>query len=176
MATFRSVVIAAAILTVFTVGGFTIFTVADIAQDHAPSQNESFTQDNETLVVEYDAYQYVNKSQEEFTTGFNNTTVRAFADGSELTRGTDYAWNTTDGTIIFHNTAATTEGENASVTYDYYRNTERVQEASGPLMIVVEAVGWLGVAGAGFAIVVLLIAVGGFIVQRVGASGPETRR
>ena len=175
MATFRGIVVASAVLVVFAVGAFTAFQVADVGQNNAP--DEPATAVNESIVVEYDSYQYVDNATDEFTTGFNNTTTVYNTNGTELDRGTDYEWNNSDGTILFLNTSATTEGDSANITYDYFTNTETVRDTSGPLTAVVEAVGWVGVAGTGFALVVLLLWFGWFIVSKIGNSGaPRSRR
>lgn len=176
MATFRSIVVAAAILVVFAAGAFTAFQVADVGQSDAPDVPRTAT--NESIVVEYDTYQYVDNATAEFTTGFNNSSIHVYNnDGAELTRGTDYEWNNSDGSVLFLNTTATTEGDGASITYEYFKNTEAVQEVSGPLTATVEAIGWVGVAASGLALVVLLLAFGGFVASRIGSSGaPRSRR
>jgi len=165
---------AAAVLTVFAVGGLAAFQIADIGQRQAP--DEPAEQTNETVVVEYDTYQYVDRATAEFTTGFDNSSVVARnSTNATLTRGVDYKWNNTDGTILFLNTTNTTEGNTSYLSYDYRVNTQAVKDASGPLTAIVEAVGWIGVFAAGLALVVLLLAFGGIVANRVGSGGPPTR-
>lgn len=176
MATFRSIVVAAAILIVFASGAFTAFQVADVGQNEAPDVPRTAT--NESIVVEYDTYQYVDNATAEFTTGFNNSSIEVYnSAGVKLTRGEDYRWNNSDGTILFLNSSATTEGNSASITYEYYKNTEAVQDVSGPLSTTVEAIGLVGVAATALALVVLLLAFSGFIASKIGSSGaPRSNR
>lgn len=159
---FRTLVLAVAVFVLFVGGGFAAMQVADDSRQDAARQNT--TVDNETIVVEYDAYQQVDKAQSKYTLRFHNDSVSVYNNSSaELVRGTDYEWNNTDGTIIFNDTPNTSEGENATITYNVTENTEGVQDVGGPITTVVETLGKNGIYVAGFAFVIFLLALAGIL-------------
>lgn len=176
MTEFRRIAIAAAVLTIFAAGGLTAYQVADIGQKNAAAQNETAT--NESLVVEYDAWQYVDAGTAQYTTGFYNNSITVYnRTNATLTRGEDYKWNNSDGTILYLNTSDTEEGNTSYVSYKYTANTEAVKKVSGPLSATVRAIGWVGVLAAGISLVVLLLAFGGLIVSKIGtANTPRSNR
>jgi hypothetical protein len=151
-----------------------MFQVADAGQDQAADQQ--LTQTNESIVQEYDAYQFVDVALDEYTTGFNSTVTVYNSTNATLTEGTDYEWNETDGTILFKSTANTTEGNTAYITYDYTENTPGVQTLSGPVGVIVEAVGTFGLLGGGFAFVVFLLAIAVFFGKKFTSSAVKTNR
>lgn len=172
---FRELVIAVAVFTIFAVGAFTAFQVADLGQKDAPAEPRNVT--NETLVQENDAYQFVDNATREYTAGFNDSVTVYNNSSVELSEGTDYEWNSTDGTIKFIDTAKTTEGDNATISYTYYWNTQNVREVSTPINTIVQAIGRTGFLAGGLALVVLLIAFGGFVASKFNESSlPQTNR
>lgn len=173
---FRRIVIAAAVLTLFAVGAFATFQIASSAQADAPDERLQVT--NETVNQEFDAYQFVDAAQEDYTTDFNNSSVEAYNSSNvELQRGTDYRWNNSDGTIRFLDTASTNESETATVSYRHGRNTQAVRDVAGPLSSVVASMGPLALLAGGTALVVVLLAIAVFIGSRLGGSSlPDTNR
>jgi hypothetical protein len=173
---FRKLIIAVCVFAIFAAGAFTAFQVADLGQKDAPADPRNVT--NETLVQEYDAYQFVDNATKDYTAGFDSDVTVYNNSSVELTEGTDYEWNETDGTIIFKDTAKTTELDEANVSYTYYWNTQRVREVSGPLTVITEAIGRTGLLAGGLALVVLLVSFGGIVAKRIGTSGglPESNR
>jgi len=157
---FRTLVVAVAVFTLFVGGGFAAFQVADTSQEESARTTTNVT--GESIVVQYDIYQLTDKAESRYTLSFNNSSVAVFNEsGAELTRGTDYEWNNTDGTIRFLNTTATTEGNNATIAYTVVENTETVQSIGGPLSVVVNALGNNGIYIAGFALIIFLLGAAG---------------
>jgi hypothetical protein len=173
---FGRIVVAAAVLSIFAVGGLAAFQMAESAQQAAPDENQTAV--NETVAMEFDAYQFVDAGTATYTTGFNNTTtVYNASTGAELDRGQDYAWNASDGTITFFDTAQTSEDDSALVTYHYTRNTAEVRETGGPLTAITEAFGGVAFLAAGLALVVVLLVVGVIVGRRIASNTlPTTSR
>jgi len=168
---FRTLVIAVAVFTLFVGGGFAAYQVADTSQNE--SARTTTTVENESLVVQYDVWQLTDKAESRYTLSFNNSSVAAYNEsGAELVRGTDYEFNSSDGTIAFRDTANTTENTTATITYTVTENTETVQDIGGPLNTVVSALGQNGIYIGGFALVVFLLALAG-IFGRYFHSGRE---
>jgi hypothetical protein len=70
---------------------------------------------NESITVDYSATVSVDESGESYS-----DTVDVYNDsGAELTDGTDYDWNATDGNVTWFNTSATVDGETATISYSY---------------------------------------------------------
>jgi len=172
---FRELVIAVAVFTIFVTGAFTAFQVADLGQKDAPAEPRNVT--NESIPQEYDAYQFVDNATLQYTAGFNESVTVYNNSSVELTEGTDYEWNETDGTILFKDTAKTNEGDPANISYTYLYNTQRVREVSTPINTIVQAIGRTGFLAGGLALVVLLIAFGGFVASKFNESSlPQSNR
>lgn len=171
---FKRFVVPFVLLVIFAAGGVVVYQAADYAMDDADRVEK--TVENETLVQETAAYQYVNKSLETFTAGFNDSVRVWNASDVELTDGTDYDWNETDGTIRFYDTARTNDGSTANITYDYLENTQDVKTLWGPVSGIVAAVGETPLFVAGLGLVVLLIVVAGFFAKKMTGGGPRTNR
>lgn len=86
---------------------------------------QQHTVENETHTIDYTAESSVNAPERAFS--YNNT-VTVAANGSTLSRGTDYEWNSSTGTLTWLNSTATTEGDTALVNYAYEAPTEGTQE------------------------------------------------
>ncbi|MFB6197104.1 MAG: hypothetical protein ABEI52_02385 [Halobacteriaceae archaeon] len=163
---FRSIVIAGFILVIATVGAFTAFQVADTAQKSAPATERNVT--NETIPQTYQVWQLVDNATKEYTAGFDENVTVYNSTGVKLSEPEDYEWNSTDGTIYFKDTARTNESRSANVSYTYSWNTQAVREVSGPLGVTTSAFELIAYFAGGMSLIVLLIAVGGFIVKRIG--------
>lgn len=160
---FSRLVVPVAIFVVFTVGAFAVLQVAEAGQRGAPATTQ--TEVNESLVVEYDAYQFVDAATAEWTAGFTEN-VTVYSNGTELQEGDDYRWNSTDGTILYLDTNATVEGNSSTITYEYEQNTDRVQEVGAVIQPIVRAVGRGGLLAAGFGFVGFLVVFAGIIGRR----------
>lgn len=62
--------------------------------------------------------------QEDVVSYGDNATVYN-ATGVELVEGTDYDWNTSTGEVAWQDTASTTDGANATISYAYDRPSQR---------------------------------------------------
>jgi len=177
MATWKSIMVAVALFVITVAVAFGAFQIADAAQDSAATVDK--TVENETLTQYYDNYQLVNKSTEEFTAGFNNTATVYNSSGVELTDGTDYDWNATDGAITFYDTDNTTAGENATITYTYFENANVVKKIAGPLKPMVEGIGRFPLMVAGLGLAVLFFSFVAILLRstsNLGSKGPGSRR
>jgi hypothetical protein len=94
---------------------------------------------------------------------YDNETVTVNNTGTQttLTEGVDYEWETEDGSLRFYDTAKTSEGDDANVTYVY----GTAGESTGVVASVLGALGqWVG-------LLFVLIAVGTVWKLSAGASG-----
>ena len=80
---------------------------------------EQVTVTNETVTQDVGNWTAVDAADKEGVKGFLDNEVVYNSSDTELTEGTDYEWNETDGTIKFLSTASTTDGNNANITYTY---------------------------------------------------------
>lgn len=173
MPTFRRFVIPVLVLVIVVGGAFAAYQVADSARDSAAQEADTVT--NETLVQQVGTWQLVSKSTDEFTAGFNDSVTVYNNSSVELTEGTDYEWNETDGAIKFLDTDSTSDGDPANITYTYFENTQEVKRVAGPLDVIVTGLGKFGYAGGAIALVVFLLAVAAFVAKS-WAKGPKTNR
>lgn len=98
-------------------GLFMIIAVANAA--YADTPESVVTVDNETVTQQVGEYQAADgASDDRFVTAYDNETVYN-ASGTELEEGVDYVWNDTDATILFKDTARTSDGGSADVSYAY---------------------------------------------------------
>lgn len=171
---FTKLVVPVMVFVVFVGGAFAAYQVADNAQDQAARSSETVT--NETLTQQVGNWQLVSKSTDEFTAGFNDTVTVYNETGTQLEAGTDYEWNSTDGAILYKDTASTQDGNSSTITYDYEENTAVVKDLSGPLGAITTAVGESGYLVGGLGLVVFLLATAGIMAKVVGESGPRTNR
>lgn len=173
---FRRLVVPVIVAVLVVGGAFTAYQVSDYAQGSAAEQDGYTTVENETVMQQVDMWQFVNATQRQYTTGFNDSVTVYNNSSVELQEGTDYEWNETDGTIYFYDTASTEDNAPANVTYEYSQNTQAVKELGGPVTVLTEAVGRYGFLGAAGALVVFLIAFGAIAARAFADSGPSTNR
>lgn len=171
---FRRYVIAVLVFVVFVGGAFAMFQVADAGSDSAARTAENVT--NESINQQVGIWQYVNKSTQEHTAGFNETVTVYNSNDQELTKGEDYQWNATDGAIKYENTASVTDGETGNISYAYFENTQDVKGLSSIIDPIVAFVGRGGLLAGGLGLVVVLLAFGALIARYIGDSGPQTNR
>lgn len=173
MASFKSVMVAVMMFVLVTVVAFGGYQVADASQDGAATVDRTVT--NETITQYYDTWQLVNKSTAEFTAGFSDSVTVYNSTDTELTRDVDYAWNATDGAILFYDTPSTNATANATITYEYQENTNTVKQLAGPIGVVVKGLGQLPLMAAGLGFAVIFFAVGAIVLKQT-RGGPQTRR
>lgn len=171
----KKLAVAVMVFVIFSGGAFAAYQVANEGKDAAAATDQRVT--NETISQQVGIWQLVGKATEDSTAGFGDDNVTVYNEnGTELERGHDYRWNASDGAIYFNDTADTTDGENASVSYNYERNTQEVQEVDGPLSTITGAIGNVAFLAGGIALAVLLLAFAGFFAKNFGGSGPSTNR
>lgn len=171
---FSDLLVPVVVFVLFVAAGFAAYQVADLAQRDAAKTSKTVT--NETLTQQVGNWQLVSKSTDQYTAGFNDSVTVYNETGHELTEGDDYLWNSTDGAIRYEDTASTQDGNTSNITYDYEENTQGVKDVSGPLGVVVTAVGDGGYLAGGVGLVVFLLVAVGLVAKYVGSSGPRTNR
>lgn len=166
MPSLRTAVIALAVFVLLTAGTFTIFQIANASQNQAASDTQ--TVQNESLVQQVGNWILVSKATDQYTAGFNETVTVYNSTGYELTEGTDYKWNESDGAIKFLDTNSTSDSSTANITYDYQENTQAVKDISQPLDTVITGQQFVLVAFAGLGLIALLGALVMFIPSSPG--------
>jgi hypothetical protein len=116
---------------------------------------ETTTVTNESVTVDYDNLSYVQYNDSSYDLS-DNVTVYDSGD-VELAEGTDYNWYSSNGSLEWINTTETTDGETATVTYDYTSGG-----ATGPYASVIGDV--TDLSAAAFAILIV-----GFVVLAANA-------
>lgn len=106
---------------------------------------------NESITVDYDTPQSVDEEGLEYA---DAVTVRN-ASGDELAAEA-YRWNTTSGNVTFQNTSTTTEGESATISYQYRAADEQHETRAGILAFSGQALTWL-----------LVLLAGGYVFREV---------
>ena len=171
---FKKFVVPVLLFAVVAAGAFTAYQVSDLGQ--ADAAREQVNVSNESISQQTGIWQLTDNATNTYTTGFQDEVSVYNNTGDELVRGTDYEWNASDGSILFYSTANTTDGASATISYTYGQNTQAVQEVSGPLSGITEGIGLSPILAGGIALVIFLIAVGGFMAKRFADSGPSTNR
>jgi len=166
---FRTIVTAVLVFAVFAAGGVAAYQVADTSQDIAAQENA--TASGEAIVQQPGVWQFVDAATESSTTGFTENITATNSTGVELTRGEDYRWNATDGTINYENTTSVQDGANGTVSYEYRANTAAVQQVAGPLSAITSGLGLAGLFAGGVALVVFLLGFAAFMARTFGNSG-----
>lgn len=115
-----------AVLAIVIAVGFVAISAAFTASavPHTVT-NETLTQDvgNWTPVDEQDAIEYQ-----------DNETVYNATD-TQLVDGTDYEWNTTNGSVYWYDTASTTDGADATISYTYLEPSESTNAVASLLSL-----------------------------------------
>jgi hypothetical protein len=120
---------------------------------------QQFAVANEPATVDYGSDTTVDEEAYEY-----NETITATVNdnGDELEQGTDYLWNVSAGTIDWQNTAATADGDDVQLAYDYRRHEQTAKNIERALAPIAPALGLL-----------LLITVVGLLLawHAIGSSG-----
>lgn len=130
---------------------FIVLVVAAMAAGASFSDaTHVFTVEGESITVDYDDPVAVD-SADVAVSFYDNETVYN-ASGDPLVEGTDYEWNTDNGSVTWFDTAATTDAETGSIDYAYDAPSERSRDLASVLSI----------GGYGLALALLLF--GGVVV------------
>lgn len=112
----RAYVTGIVVFAVVLVAALGIMWAVGAEYDRAPEQAE--TVNDEPIVV--DKGNWTATDHPDYALSFyDNETVRN-SSGSQLSEGTDYEWNTTNGSVYWYESSTdVTDGEEASITYSY---------------------------------------------------------
>lgn len=111
------------------------------------------TIENETHDVDYNAESSLDAPEYTFS---YSTTVTVTANNTTLDAGSDYEYNSSVGNITWLNSSATSDGDDAFVTYTYEAPTEGAHERNQLLGSVVQIVAYAALAVGVFATVQLM--------------------
>jgi len=106
----------------------------------------------ESVTVDYNNSSVVSESG----LRYSDTVTVTNASGSELSEGSDYNWNAEAGELDFINTSSTSDGESATITYEY-------REASDQQRTVATVVQSLGLP----LVVLLFLLAGGYVFTAI---------
>jgi hypothetical protein len=87
---------------------------------------------------------------------YDDTVSVTNSSGAELAAGTDYDWNATAGNVTFQNTSATSDGETATISYQYREASAQHETRAGIAGFVGQALTWL-----------LVLLAGGYVFREV---------
>lgn len=107
---------------------------------------------NESITVDYTSPQSVSESGLEY----DDTVAVYNSSGAQLDAGADYEWDATAGNVTFQNTSTTSDGETATVTYQYRAASEQHETRAGIAGFVGQALTWL-----------LVLLAGGYVFREV---------
>jgi len=141
-------------LAVVLVGIVLVLTMAGGAYGDATVQE---TVDNQSVTVNYSTGSQLDATD---VVSYGDATVRN-ASGDVLTEGTDYDYEQSVGEINWTNTANTTAGTNATVTFDHVTHQEQARLVATllqPLSTVLGFAPWL----VGLGVVLLVVRSRGF--------------
>lgn len=171
---FRRYVVAVAIFVLFVGGAFTIYAAADAAEDSAAQEPDEVV--NESINQQVDIWQFVDKATVDSTAGFNESVTVYNSSGTELTKGDDYLWNASSGTINYQNTASVTDGATGNITYTYFENTEDVKALDSVIDPLVTFVGNAPILLAGFGFIIVFLVIAGIVNKYVFRDDMKTNR
>lgn len=120
-----------AVNTLVVVGALLIIGLVVISSVYAASPTETHAVDDENVTVDYQNKQQLDPGEEVFS--WSDTITVNASDGTTLTEGTDYEYYSNNGSIQFLNTSATTEGNTATVDYEYEAPPQMAQSVIGPI-------------------------------------------
>lgn len=95
---------------------------------------DDYSVTNESITVDYSDPVQVAETGVAYT---HNDTVTVYnSSDALLVPGTDYDWNATSAAVTWYDTANTTDGETASITYDYTAPPDSNQAMFGVVQIL----------------------------------------
>lgn len=102
---------------------------ANAAQPGDSLENTTVDYDQNYTLEDNDVYEY--------------TSLTVTANGTQLSEGTDYTFDADNGTIDWLDTLATTDGDDATVEYDYTDHDETTSNQRRLLQTIATPVGFL---------------------------------
>lgn len=171
---FRRYVLPILVFVLFVGGAYTMFLVVDAGSDSADRTPEYV--ENESINQQVGLWQFTNKALDQHTAGFNESVTVYNASDHELTKGEDYQWNASDGSIKYENTNDVTDGNTGTISYHYFENTEDVKGLSRVIGPLAGLVGQGGLLVGGLAIVVMLLAFAGLVSRFFSGNDFQSNR
>lgn len=103
--------------------------------NHAANDNTTtLLVENESVTIDFQNASSVDPPQEAL--GFEPNATVFNSSGVELINGTDFRWHPSNGTIEWFDTANTSDGEAATVTYEFLARTERTRGINRVMNVV----------------------------------------
>lgn len=120
------------------------------------------TVDNESLTMSLPDGTSTVEGDDLAVTFLDNETITNDDSGQTLSEGTDYEWDTSNGTITWLDSGKTSDGANASIDYAYNGHTQETEDLAAVLqqagfglslvmlfMGAMVVLGWLGMTPGG---------------------------
>lgn len=164
---FRTLVIAAAILSIAAVAGLAAFQMGQQARGEATQQTIDAT---DSLAVETGYRQKLEEADQNHTATAYGDTVTVTYNGSTWAEGTDYEYYPSEGEIEF----LRDESGEADIAFQY--DIPQNQVADEQLQTLTESYGQIMLVGTGLTFVVLLLFVGGFAARKLGVGRSRMSR
>lgn len=163
---FRTLVVAAVLLSVAAAGGLAAYSIAEDARGEAAQET---IDRSDQLATEVGLRQTLVADTDHDPTANGDSVTVELEDGTALTEGDDYAYYPTDGEIEF----LTNYEQEAIVEYRYdvpadQATDEQLQTGTGAFGLVMRLL-------AGLSLVAVFLFIAGFIARRVGVVGSATR-
>jgi hypothetical protein len=151
-----------AVLLVMLIG---VAWAAGAAYSDVPDKTE--LRDNESFTADVSNYSSVPALAP--TRFYDNESF--YQDGTELDEGTDYAWNTSDGTVKFRESGTVDDNRTVNATYAYETKVQPAQGVNSVISLLIELALPLSVF---IAVAVMLGGLAAALV-RGGRGGSPTR-
>lgn len=164
---FRTLVIAAAILSIAAIAGLAAYQMGEQARGEATQQTIDAT---DSLAVEPGIRQTLNEADQNHSATAYGDDVTVTYNGSTWAEGTDYEYYPSEGDIEF----LRDEPGEADIAFRY--DIPQNQVADDQLQTVTESYGQIMLVGTGLAFVVLLLFVGGFAARKLGVGRSRMTR
>lgn len=126
------------------------FGVVAISATYGAAEERVDVEDE--LVQDVGAWTAVDAVDEPGTVGFGANVTVTNASGAELDEGADYEWSAANGSLLILDTAATSDGQTATIDYDLDRRPPQSTAMLAPLRTLFDATGVLPLVVAGGAI------------------------
>jgi hypothetical protein len=141
-----------------------LLAVAGVGLNPTAEQTTTAVNETDQVTVQYEGTISPSPDQRALLYYDNETvTVNESTDTTPdtLTEGVDYDWHQRNGSLVFYNTAQTSEGDTANITYSYGTGGE----ATGVVATILGSLGgWIG-------LLFIMVAVGAVWKLTAGVSG-----
>lgn len=164
----RKVIAAATVFALVALALAGVAWAGHAAYDESGESDTTVT--NETVTADIDNWTAVDAP--DYVLSFDDSVTAYNSSGAELTEGTDYEWNATDGTIKYlGGSSSVSDGEDTSVTYTYTAKTETSRQMKGILTLAYRGLPYLLFLAVGFFAIAVVAVVGQLLGARTGRVG-----